>query len=105
MQGHDKRDCWSHGECAGLTLQMMTRTDMLVSIVMLALNSEQRCMYSISCQYNIFFFLHAISRRWGRGRFFPGEGDNFLGSALCGEILHLGYSLPRRKFPGRGSVL
>ena len=41
----------------------------------------------------------------GRGRIFTRGGEVFLGNPLWGECLSLGYSLPRRKFLGGGSVL
>ena len=40
-----------------------------------------------------------------RDRIFTRGGDIFLGNPLWGENLSLGYSLLRRKFPGRGTVL
>ena len=47
--------------------------------------------------------VYAIMYMFDRARFFPGGlGDNSLGHSLWGENLHLGYSLPPRKFPGGG---
>ena len=51
-----------------------------------------------------------LSRLLGGGggggrKIFTRGGDSFLGNPLWEESLSLGYSLPRRKFPGGGSVL
>ncbi len=51
------------------------------------------------------YFIRLCSRGGGGGRIFTRGGDIFLGNPLWGERLSLGYSLPRRKFPGGGSVL
>ena len=91
-------------ECAVPTLQMMTRILMSISIVMLANINSEHIQHIMPMQYKFYTYFTEMGHG-GRGRFFPGGGDNFLGSALQGEILYLGYSLPRRKFPGGGSVL
>ena len=49
-------------------------------------------------------YISLCSRGEG-GKIFTRGGDIFLGNPLWGESLSLGYSLPRRKFLGGGSVL
>ena len=73
-----------------VTLQMMVMSAMLANNIM-------------PMQY--YFYTHFTEMGYIGEVYFLEGGDNFLGSALRGEILYLGYSLPQRKFPGGGSVL
>ena len=83
-------------------MSLATRSISLTIII--TNNIITSCMH-VKVMIRVIFWSRLGGGGGGGGGEIARGGDIFLGNRLWEENLSLGYSLPRRRFPGGGSVL